>query len=119
MIAAVPRTSSSLTAAQRLELLNESITDSGTGRRLSGDDLARRKANFLEAIKSSSPQTDQVAVKKRSIDNLSIHASYQDKISGFQESFSDTMKLFILSETVTDYSFIDRNQRKGDERWPY
>lgn len=55
-----PRTPSPLTAAQRMELLNESISENGTnrsGRRFSGDNLARRKANFLEAVKSSSSQT--------------------------------------------------------------
>lgn len=61
---------SPLTAAQRMELLNESISESGTsrsGRRFSGDDLARRKANFLEAAKSSSPLTDRITNRRSNI----------------------------------------------------
>lgn len=51
-----------------MELLNESVSASGTsrsGRRFSGDNLAKRKADFLEAVKSSSPITDR-AISRRS-----------------------------------------------------
>uniref|UniRef100_A0A1I8EI41 Uncharacterized protein n=1 Tax=Wuchereria bancrofti TaxID=6293 RepID=A0A1I8EI41_WUCBA len=65
-----PRTPSPLTAAQRMKLLNESINENGTnrsGRRFSGDNLARRKANFLEAVKSSSSQTDRITNRRSTI----------------------------------------------------
>ncbi|EJD76416.1 EF hand family protein [Loa loa] len=65
-----PRISSPLTAAQRMELLDESVSETGTsrlGRRFSGDNLARRKANFLEAVKSSSPQMDHVTIKRSTV----------------------------------------------------
>uniref|UniRef100_A0A915PJQ7 DUF3741 domain-containing protein n=1 Tax=Setaria digitata TaxID=48799 RepID=A0A915PJQ7_9BILA len=57
------RTSSPLTAAQRTEFLNESVNEVGSnrsGRRFSGENLAKRKANFLEAVKSSSPVMDRI-----------------------------------------------------------
>ncbi|KAL3990969.1 EF-hand domain pair family protein [Acanthocheilonema viteae] len=66
---AASRNSLPLTAAQRMELLSESISEGSTsrsGRRFSGDNLAKRKANFLEAIKSSSPITDR-AISRKSI----------------------------------------------------
>lgn len=59
---AVQRTSSPMTAAQRLEMLHESVNEKGRmGRRFSGETLATRKANFLrEAVKSASSLMDRV-----------------------------------------------------------
>uniref|UniRef100_A0A0R3S648 Rab-GAP TBC domain-containing protein n=1 Tax=Elaeophora elaphi TaxID=1147741 RepID=A0A0R3S648_9BILA len=75
-----PRTSSPLTAAQRMELLNESVSEGGisrSGRRLSGDNLAKRKANFLEAVKSSSPLTDR-ATSRRPITIPSVNIEMKE-----------------------------------------
>ncbi|VDM93370.1 unnamed protein product, partial [Litomosoides sigmodontis] len=80
-----PRTSSPLTAAQRMELLNESISESGkcqSGRRFSCDNLAKRKATFLEAAKSSSSLTDRIITRRSSV----IPAvNIEDKGSGINE----------------------------------
>lgn len=54
-----------------MELLNESISESGgkcrSGRWFSGDNLAKRKADFLEAVKSSSPLTDRISSRRSSV----------------------------------------------------
>ncbi|CAG9534305.1 unnamed protein product [Cercopithifilaria johnstoni] len=114
-----PRISSPLTAAQRVELLSEPASESGTGRsgrRFFGDNLEKRKANFLQAAKNSSPVTDRV-INRRSINVPSVNMEIKENNidGGITEPNFASLDSAVAELNNSDYAL---NRSSGCAKFP-